>query len=164
MVKITGTYVWYFYVCKREVWLVSRQLTPEQDNVFIEIGRILHNESYKNMKKEILIENMKIDLIKKENENLVVAEIKKSSKFEIPAKMQLAFYLYNLKNLGIETKGELLIPKERKRIAVELNEEIEKELLYAISKIQEIISSEKPPAPEKNKFCKNCAYREFCFV
>jgi len=77
--------------------------------------------------------------------------------------MQLAFYLRELKKQGIFAKGELLIPKEKKRFKVELTDEIEKELEKAISEIKKIISIEKPPHPEKNQFCRNCAYYEFCW-
>jgi CRISPR-associated exonuclease Cas4 len=70
---------------------MSRQLTPWQDNPFIEIGRLISEESYKRDKKEIHIENIVIDLLKTD---------KKSSRFEKSAKMQLAYYLLRLKQLG----------------------------------------------------------------
>lgn len=164
MQKITGTLVWYYYICPREVWLMSRELTPEQDNPFIEIGRIIHEESYQREKKEIEIGNMKFDLLKKGDEQIVIAEIKKSSKFEVSAKMQLVFYLYRLKEMGINAKGELLIPKEKKRIPVELNENLEKEIKKAIYEIKSIISQDNPPEVKKIKFCHKCAYREFCWI
>jgi CRISPR-associated exonuclease Cas4 len=164
METITGTLIWYYYVCKREVWLMSRELTPEQDNSFIEIGRILHHDSYPREKKEIIVGNIKLDIIKKEKGQIVVAEIKKSSRFEKPARMQLAFYLYRLKEMGIETRGELLIPKEKKRISVELNENTEEEIKRAFIEIKDIISQDVGPQPVKNAFCHNCAYREFCWI
>jgi len=107
---------------------------------------------------------MKIDLIKKKDGELIVGEIKKSSHFELPARMQLAFYLYKLRKRGIDAKGELLIPKEKKKIPVELCPNIENELEKAFQNIKEIIDQEKPPQPAKIRFCRNCAYREFCWV
>ena len=163
-IRITGTLIWYYYVCKREVWLMSREINSNQDNQLLEIGRIIAEESYRREVKEINFGSIKIDLIKKKDGELWVCEIKKSSKFLKPAQMQLGFYLMQLKKQGIFAKGELLIPKEKKRFKVELTEEVEKELEKAISEIKKIISLEKPPSPEKNQFCRNCSYYEFCFA
>ncbi|MEO0255643.1 MAG: CRISPR-associated protein Cas4 [candidate division WOR-3 bacterium] len=106
---------------------------------------------------------MKFDIIKLREGSIVIAEIKKSSKFLESAEMQLCFYLYNLKKIGIEAKGEIVIPKEKKKIEVELDRERVLKLEKAIVEIKEILKMEKPPEIRKVKFCKNCAYREFCF-
>ncbi|MEA3431653.1 MAG: CRISPR-associated protein Cas4 [candidate division WOR-3 bacterium] len=164
MDKITGTLVWYYYICPREVWLMAHELNPAQDNPFIEIGRLIHEDSYAREKKEITFGNIKFDILKRENKQTVVAEVKKSSRYEKSARMQLAFYLHRLKQMGIDAKGELLIPKEKKRIPVELDADIEKQLKRATTEIGDIISWEVPPKPEKNKFCGKCAYREFCWA
>lgn len=164
MDKITGTLVWYYYICPREVWLMAHELNPAQDNPFIEIGRLIHEDSYAREKKEITFGNIKFDILKRENKQTVVAEVKKSSRYEKSARMQLAFYLHRLKQMGIDAKGELLIPKEKKRISVELDDTTEKELKRATTEIGDIISWEVPPKPEKNKFCGKCAYREFCWA
>jgi len=88
---------------------MAHELNPNQEDSFLEIGRLIHDDSYKREKKEISVSNMKIDLIKKKDGELIVGEIKKSSHFELPARMQLAFYLYKLRKRGIDAKGELLI-------------------------------------------------------
>ncbi|MDF2953871.1 MAG: CRISPR/Cas system-associated exonuclease Cas4 [Thermodesulfobacterium sp.] len=158
-----ATLIWYYYICPREVWLMSRQLTPWQDNPFIEIGRLISEESYKREKKEIHIENMVIDLLKIDEENIVICEIKKSSRFEKSAKMQLAYYLLRLKQLGISATGQLLFPKERKKLTVTLTKEIEDELISAQREIKSIIQMEMPPPAKKTKYCSKCGYREFCW-
>ena len=61
---ITGTLVWYYYICKREVWLMSRHLTPDQEDPFIEIGRLISESAYRDERKEIRVENMVLDLLK----------------------------------------------------------------------------------------------------
>lgn len=142
---------------------MSRQLTPWQDNPFIEIGRLISEESYKREKKEIHIENMVIDLLKIDEENIVICEIKKSSRFEKSAKMQLAYYLLRLKQLGISATGQLLFPKERKKLTVTLTKEIEDELISAQREIKSIIQMEMPPPAKKTKYCSKCGYREFCW-
>lgn len=159
-----GTLIAYYYVCKRKVWLASRELGPDPDNYFLEMGRIIHDSSYRREKKEIELPFMKFDLMRKGNGGFVVGEIKKSSRFLLPAKMQLAFYLLQLKKKGVELKGELLIPREKKRIQVELSSELEEEVVQALKNIREIIKSEIPPPAEKIRWCKKCAYSEFCWA
>lgn len=143
---------------------MARGLEPLQDNTFLELGRFLSEESFSRERKEIEIGNIKLDLLKKGEKKIVVGEIKKSSRFLRAAEMQLLFYLYRLKERGIEAIGELLIPKEKKRLEVKLSPEKEKEVEEAITKVKEIISAEEPPSPKKCRFCTNCAYREFCWV
>ena len=160
---ITGTLIWYYYICPREVWLMSRQLTPWEENPFIELGRIISQESYERDTKEVQIENIVIDVIKTQDEEVIIGEVKKSSRFIKSATMQLAFYLLKLKEYGINAKGILLFPKEKRRIPLSLTKEMEEELNLSINRINQIIKSETPPPATKNKFCTKCGYREFCW-
>lgn len=162
-IEVNGTLIWYYFICKREVWLMSHQLVPDQENSNVDIGRFLHEESYKRDKKEISIGNIVVDVMKKENGELVVGEVKKSSKFKESARMQLLYYLKELKDKGIVAKGVLMFPKEKKREEIELTEEDEKELDKVVRDILRIMYLDKPPEPIKIKYCKKCAYSEFCF-
>ena len=161
--KITGSLIQAYYICKKQAWYITRNLNSNQDNQLLEIGRIIAEESYRREIKEIAFGSVKIDLIRKRDGEFFVSEVKKSSRFLKPAEMQLAFYLKELKKRGILAKGELLIPKEKKRFEVELTDEIEKELESAIADIKRIILLDKPPEVIKNKFCEKCSYFEFCF-
>ena len=160
--SINGTLVWYYYICKREVWLIAHAIEANQDSDFLVLGRHIHELFYKREKKEFLIDNtLQIDILP---DNKIIGEIKKSSKFLKSAKMQLIFYLwYMKKEKGVELEGELLIPKERKRIKITLNEKDEKELLKAIKEIEKITALSKPPKAVKIPYCKNCAYKEMCW-
>ena len=142
---------------------MSRELIPDQDNSFLEIGRLVEENFYKRESKGFNVGNMKIDIVRKGAESILIGEVKKSSRHEKPAIMQLTFYLLKLKESGIKSEGEILIPKERKRIKVILTEEIETELKNTIREIEKIIQQDKPPPKERIKFCTNCAYREFCW-
>ncbi|WP_073146877.1 CRISPR-associated protein Cas4 [Paramaledivibacter caminithermalis] len=161
--KVNGTLIWYYFICKREVWLMSHQLIPDQENSNIDIGRFLHEESYKRDKKEISLGNIIIDVMKKENGELIVGEVKKSSRFKESARMQLLYYLKELKDKGIVAKGVLMFPKEKEREEIELTKEDEKELDKVVRDILRIIYLDKPPKAIKNKYCKKCAYSELCF-
>jgi len=162
--SVTGTLIWYYYICKREVWLMAHQLEANQDDENIRIGKIIGENAYSREKKELDIGSGKLDIIKTENGKLIVGEIKKSSRFLESAIHQLLFYLLQLKEMGVSARGELLIPEERTKIDVVLDENNENDIKQAIKHITHIVNQEFPPEPMKNKYCRNCAYNEFCWA
>jgi CRISPR-associated exonuclease Cas4 len=157
-----GTLIWYYYICPREVWFMAHRILPQEDNEFLALGRLLHEESYRRDRHEILIDNtIRIDLRLADG---VVAEVKKSSKSLDAALMQLAYYLYYLKyEKGVERRGLLLIPGEKKRIAVDLTPELEAELRAVILDIRRIAARPKPPPLKRIPVCRNCAYAPICW-
>ncbi len=161
--KITGTLIWYYFICKREVWLMARQIVPEQENPNIELGRFISDTTYRRDKKQIHLEGIIIDLAKLDDKKLIIGEVKKSSRFRDSARMQLCFYLYVLRDYGIEAEGELLFPKEKKKEKVILTDETVKELEKAIEEIKKIVMQELPPKAVRIPYCTNCGYREFCW-
>lgn len=164
-VNITGTLVWYYYICHREVWLMAHGIEPDPDNPNIDIGRLIHETSFKREKKEIQFGNVKFDIMTDGDDNrIIVSEIKKSSRFKKSAVMQLAFYLTKLSEAGVEASGELRFPTEKRREKVELSHEIMADLEEACESIRRIVVMDIPPQPEKLKYCSSCGYREFCWV
>ena len=161
---VTGTLIWYYYICHREVWLMARNLVPDQDNPNVDLGRFFHEQSYQREKKEISIGHIKLDIVKKGKDGLVIGEVKKSSRFESSARMQLAYYLSELEKAGVKAKGELCFPKEKKRETVELTDALRAELDLAVRDILRIAYLDHPPESVRIKFCKNCAYAEFCWA
>jgi CRISPR-associated exonuclease Cas4 len=161
---VTGTDIWYYFICKRESWLMSHRIAPDEDDENIEIGRFIHEYRYGREKKEVSVETIKMDRIKKEKGQLVVQEIKKSSRFKESARYQLLYYLDTLRQMGIEAKGELLFPEERNKEDVEWTYEAKAELDQAVANIRNIARLSVPPSPEKINFCKKCAYREYCWA
>ena len=153
-----------YFICKRKLWLYSHEISPGKENTYLQLGTLLGDESYKRDKKEILLGSIKIDIVKRNNQSTVIAEVKKSSAGKKAARMQLLFYLYRLKEMGITAEGELLVPKERKKEKVKLSEEAEEKVKNAISDIQRIIALEVPPPVAKTHFCSKCAYKDFCFA
>jgi len=163
VMPITGTLIQSYNICKRQTWLMAHQIIPDQEHQYIELGRLIDEESYPREKKKINFENVVLDLIKSDDGDIIVGEVKKSSKAQDSARMQLAFYLYKLKQGGIDACGILMFPEERRRVPVELTPDIERELEDMLEDIQRIILREKPPAFKKIGYCKNCGYKEFCF-
>lgn len=162
--EVNGTHIWYYFICKREVWLMVHQIAPDQEDENIEIGRFLSEISYQRHKKEIQIGNLKIDRLRQKGNELIIGEVKKSSRYEKSAYYQLFFYIDTLKKMGIEARGELLFPKEKKKKEVIWNEEDSKILEKAIEEIREIARLPWPPPPKKIHFCRQCGYREYCFA
>ena len=78
--------------------------------------------------------------------------------------MQLAYYIKRLKEFGINAKGEILIPKENKKINFELIPEIEEELEKGIEEMKRLSDEELPPTVKKTSYCKNCGFSDFCFA
>lgn len=161
---ITGTDIWYYYICKREVWLMKHQIAPDQEDESLDIGRLISETYYQRNRKEISIGNIVVDRVRQEDGQLVIGEVKKSSRYMKSAKMQLLYYLDTLRQMGIEAKGELLFPEERKKETVEWTEEEKQELERAMKDIRRIALMPVPPAPEKIHFCGKCAYREYCWA
>lgn len=161
--SINGTLIWYYYICKREVWLMGHSIEPDQENDYIVLGNYIHEIFYTDRKKEIKIDNViKIDVLPGKR---IIGEIKKSSKFLESAKMQVAFYLYYMKfEKNLDMEGMLLIPEERKRIKVFLTPTLKQEVERAIKEIKNILRLEKPPKAVKIPYCSKCAYRSMCWT
>ncbi|MDF9407068.1 MAG: hypothetical protein A4E52_01588 [Pelotomaculum sp. PtaB.Bin013] len=160
---VSGTLVWYYNICPREVWLISHQITPDQDDSNVSLGRFIQDYSYPRERKELSVGHSKMDVFKVDNGKLIIGEVKKTSKYRQSARMQLAFYLEELKQRGVDARGELRFPREKLREEVILDEDMEKELDRTRREILHILYLPQPPPPAKIKFCKKCAYAEFCW-
>ncbi|MCM8785854.1 MAG: CRISPR-associated protein Cas4 [Candidatus Omnitrophica bacterium] len=143
---------------------MAHQIEPIQDHPNIEIGRVIHENTYTRENKEIKFDDMVIDIFFKSDRDTVIAEIKKSSKFEKSSKMQLAFYLMKLKEKGIDLKGEIRFPLEKKKVKFQLTSNIEQELNRVCKEIKKIYEQEEPPKLEKTKYCWDCGYYELCWI
>ena len=160
--KYTGTQINYYFVCKRKLWLFTKDIRFENENEYVQLGRLIDENTYKREKKQIEIGKIKIDFIDKKG---VIHEIKKSNKIEKAHIYQVKYYILTLKNMGIENiTGEIDYPKLKKRKSVLLDPEDEVEFESIFSGIRDILDKPKPPAIVKKNICKKCAYYEFCFV
>lgn len=162
---ITGTLVWYYYVCQREVWLMSRQINPDEADANMDLGRFLHETAYsRRTKRELQVGHIKLDIVRWDHGIPVIGEIKKSSRHLKSASMQLAFYLWELKQRGVPAKGELLFPKEHTTQSIILTPDLEAEIQTAITDIQKLLARTTPPSARKIGLCAVCAYAELCWA
>ena len=56
---------------------MGRQITPDQDDSNVELGRFLHELRYARDKKEINLGNIKLDIMRRDGEEIVIGEIKR---------------------------------------------------------------------------------------
>jgi len=161
--KISGTHIEYYHFCKRQLWFFHHQLVCEQESDLVKLGRIIHENSYDREQKEIRIGN-NIVLDFADVRDKVIHEVKKSDKMEKAHLWQLKFYLWILKNKGIEGfRGQLDYPKLKKTVPVELTPADCGELAAMIADIERIVGDAVPSA-RKTRACLKCAYYELCFV
>lgn len=161
--EVNGTLVWYYNICKREVWLMSHYIVPDQQNENMDLGRFLHEQTYQRNSKEIVFGNVRFDVILDKKDQLVIGETKKTSSFMEASKWQLLYYLKVLKKAGISASGVLLYPKEKKRIEIVLTKERELQLDEMEQEIIRIMKEQMPLKPVKCKYCGKCAYEEYCW-
>ena len=162
--RITGTLIWYAMICDREVWLMAHEIEPDRNDTRLEWGRFLSEMTYpRSRKREISLPGIKLDLVEREGPRLVVGEIKSSSRFAEAARMQVLYYLWRLREMGVEAEGELRFPEERRRIVVGLDEKGEQELKRVMNRVVSIMAQPTPPPAKRIRYCRSCAYREFCW-
>lgn len=161
--KVSGVMVHYYILCKRKLWFYIHNINMAYDNDDITIGKDIHKNSFKRKNKEIQIDNMVFDFIEDKNK-LTIFEVKKSSKLLKSSKYQLYYYLYSLKKVGLDSKGVLVFPKEKKRESIYLSSDIEEELNEIISNISKIAEQEKPPKEINTSYCRKCSFFELCKI
>ena len=162
-VRIGGTLVWYASICRRQVWLMARCIDPDERNELLILGRLVDESSYSREKHSIVFGNNRFDIARKDGETLVISEVKKSSRAAEASRLQLLHYLYELKKEGIDAKGELLFPEERRKEPICLSDEAMLELDALYAAIRHVAGCALPPEPERTVYCKTCAYSEFCW-
>ncbi len=159
---ISGTLINYYATCKREAWLYSRHISADQWDENILMGKALADIKEDQLQ-QFPFSNLKFDKIGKLRGHYLVTEYKKSMKNPDAAKMQLLFYMYQLKtSLKLkEINGKVISGK--KVIYVEGNDENIRRIESLIMEVSDFLNILKPPAFEENHFCDKCGYRDYCF-
>ncbi|MBU5439018.1 CRISPR-associated protein Cas4 [Tissierella sp. MSJ-40] len=163
MKNVTGVMVYYYFVCKRKLWYFKNDVNMEHNSQLVGMGKLIDENSYSREKKNILIdETINVDFLK---DWKIIHEVKKSRKLDEAAKWQLKYYIWVLRNKGIEIeKGILDYPLLRKREEIFLTTSDEEELMKVLEQIQYIINMDLPPVVTNKSFCKKCSYYELCYI
>ncbi|PQA55034.1 CRISPR-associated protein Cas4 [Siphonobacter curvatus] len=163
---ITGTYIKYYKVCFRKLWLFHHKIEMEHNSELVAEGSFIGEKSYPQRAeryREMLIDGSKIDFY--DPYNKVVHEIKKSDKLEHSHVAQVQFYLYLLWKNGVKgATGLIEYPKLRQTQTVTLAEEDISQVENWVSEIERIVESEQCPGRIAKSRCRSCSYFEFCYA
>jgi len=161
-VRITGLMVQYYHVCKRELWFMSRGIDIDRETTNIQRGTHVDENSYQGSRSSFMIGNrIQLDVLDSGD----VMEVKVSSALEEPARMQLLFYLWFLREVhDVEKDGVLAYPKERKREPVTLDKSATEKVESTIARILEVVKQDQPPELEKKPYCESCLYQDICWM
>lgn len=136
------------------------------NNNHVEEGKLIHETTYSRRAKkyrELNLGNLKIDFF--DPRTNTVREVKKSPKLEHSHVAQLKYYLYALEQRGIyDVKGLIEYPKQRKTLPVALTNEDRKNIELWEAEIERITTLLHCPDLVKKSYCKNCAYKDLCFI
>ncbi|HXH13680.1 MAG TPA: CRISPR-associated protein Cas4 [Alphaproteobacteria bacterium] len=160
--RLTGTQLNYLLVCPRKLWLFSHHIEMERENDAVALGQLLHEESFQRQKKEVLIDDLiRIDFFDDE----AVHDIKKGRSMEEAHRAQILYYLWYLKQKGVEgLKGVINYPKQRRSVEIELTPAAEAEVEEWIRQAQIVVMQETPPLVEAPmRICRKCSYSELCW-
>lgn len=161
--RITGVMIYYYFVCKRKLWYFVHEISMENENESVMLGKLLDESSYKRDDRHINIDNViNIDFIREQKE---LHEIKKSRAIEEAGVWQVKYYLYYLKQRGVEgLRAKIDYPLLKKNLVVELTEEDERRLDEVIQEIEMTKEQMQPPRFSSQKICAKCAYHDLCFI
>lgn len=155
--------IYYYFICKRKLWYFINEINMEQNSELVSIGKQIDENTYKREKKNILIdETINIDFVKN---GAVLHEVKKTKSIEEAGIWQLKYYMFYLKEKGIENiKAEIDFPLIRETKEIILNDKDIYIIKNVINEIEKINEDEKIPNKINSKICKNCAYYDLCYV
>jgi CRISPR-associated exonuclease Cas4 len=149
-------------ICKTKLWFFSHYTTMEHTSDAVLMGKLIHNTRYKRTQ-GLSIDRINIDFIER-GDKLILHEVKKSKSMEKAHIYQLLYYLYDLKQKGIDAEGVINYPAIRKKEKITLTKDNQKELETILHNIHEIVTLDTPPQPERKTYCKKCSYYELCWV
>ena len=161
-----GTYINYYFHCKRHLWLFAHNINMEHTSESVFIGKLISETTYQRQIHEIHLENedneIAIDFFEKKKK--ILHEVKKSNKMEELHIWQVKYYLYVIEAMGIEVKeAEIDYPKLKRKLNVKLNEKDRIEIKKVIGDIENIIKLNQIPSVIKKPYCKKCSYYDFCY-
>jgi len=162
---ITATHINYYHICHRKLWLFANGINMEHTSDTVTEGKLIGENTYTDRASkytELQLDGVKIDFY--DARNKVVHEIKKSDKMEAAHEAQVKYYLYKLKQHGVEgVTGILEYPTLRHTSQIVLTNEDILDIQRWETDILEIISREEMPGVIDKPVCKRCSYFEFCY-
>ena len=57
---ITGVKVNYYCICKTKLWLFSHNIQMEKESEYVQMGKLIHESSYRREEKEVVIDQTRL--------------------------------------------------------------------------------------------------------
>ena len=160
---LNGTLIHYYSTCKREAWLYSRRIHADQYDENILMGKALADIKEEQLH-DFPFSNLKFDKIGKERGHYMVTEYKKSMSNPEGAKMQLLFYMWQLKtSLKLKEINGKVMSGRKTHFVIEGSYENMEKMNNLIDEVSAFLSTPTPPPFVEIKFCKGCGYRDYCY-
>lgn len=129
-------------------------------------GKLIHETSFPQRSdrySEVELDGVKIDYY--DAKNKVIHEVKKSDSRELAHEWQIKYYMYVLKQNGIDgVTGILEYPKLRETREILLSDRDCIEIEEIKHRISLVINGETCPNRLDQKQCKRCSYFDFCWI
>lgn len=163
---ITATHIAYLHTCKRKLWLFHHGIQMEHTSDQVAEGKLTGELSYPDRAAkytELVLPGGKIDYY--DAKNAVVHEVKHSNKVEEAHIAQVKYYLYLLREAGVDSPAAVLeYPRLRERQQVHWEPGDQQTVEKWISDVEELVAKKQPPGVIHAKICKSCSYYDFCYV
>ncbi len=159
---ITGTEILYLHLCRRKLWLFHHGIRPENENVNVQIGRLVGESTFKRAKKELKLGNIGV-VDWAELQHGVIHETKKG-KAPMGAEIaQVRYYLWWMRRHDMNVDRCIIhYPKHKKTKEVVWQDAMRIDVEEDLRRARRIVSQPRPPAFERLPWCRGCAYQEFC--
>jgi len=73
--SITGTYINYYFHCRRHLWLFAHSINMEQNSDAVTLGKFISETTYKREEHEIQIDDIVLDFY--DDKTKIIHEVKK---------------------------------------------------------------------------------------
>lgn len=163
-ITITGTEMAYLYICRRKLWLFHNGIRPENENVAVQIGRHIGESTFKRANKELKLGDIGV-VDWAELQHGVIHETKKA-KCPMDADIaQVRYYLWWMRaqNMNVD-RCIIHYPKQKRTNEIVWEEGMTQQVEEDLASARAIVSRPAPPPYQPLKWCKNCAYAEFCMA
>lgn len=158
--ELNGTIIKSYMACNRQGWLASRKLTPLTSNIFIQMGTSLSDTRQESRKR---IGNIELDEIVK-GKHIIVKEYKKTFSNIEASKMQLLFYMKNLKEELNLTKidGYIISEETSEKMFLPFDSKNEEKINKFIDEILVALNNNQIQKFTRTKLCDYCGHNMYC--
>lgn len=149
-------------VCHRKLWLFSKGITLESTSDRVKVGKAIDRQSF-GKRTDFSDENISIDFITTKD-GIIIHEVKLSDSLEEAHIMQVKYYIFYLRKLGINVnRGIIHYPKQKKIKNIGFDIKDENLITDILSLIDSVLAKDNPPAVIDAPYCRKCAYYYFCY-